>query len=148
MPSLLLDKNYRDAADGMMPFVKNATREERGIDIGGETMQEIVIEGDFERFSLRDMDTWGGYLRFVFRDTEAKDDEAIKWRGEMAMYSPELAGLLTAKTQLYIYRRQKVTIRTIRLINGREVSREDAEQEEWPEVTEEFNRIAQYEALR
>ncbi len=144
--SLLLDKSYQDAADGLMPFVKNATREERSVEFASDlTVQEIVIEGDFERFILSRMDMWGGHLRFVIRDTEATDDD-IAWRGEMAMHVPQLAHLMTAKAQMRIYRQQKVTIRTIKIINGREVSREDIEQEEWTEVTEEFERVAMRDA--
>ena len=147
MTSLLLNKSYRDAADGLMPFLKDATREERTEQFVGLTMREIVVEGDFEVFAVSLMDTWGGRLRVVIRDIEATDEDCA-WRGEMAMYSPQLAGMLTAKAQMSVYKRQQVTIRTIRLIDGREVSREDVEQEEWPEVTEEFERIAMREAFR
>lgn len=149
MPTVLLDKPYSEAADGLEKFVKNATREERTVDLGGEdnTTQEIVIEGDFEKFVLHLMDMWGGHLRFVIRDTEAKDEEAIQARGTVAMYAPELAHMMTAKAQMRVYRRQTVTIETIRRMGRRELSREEREEEEWTEITEEFGKIMQREAL-
>ena len=148
MPSMLLDKPYNEAADGLMRLVTNATREERTVALGGDlTAQEIVIEGDFERFVLSLMDTWGGHLRFVIRDTEAKDEEMIQARGEVAMQVPQLAHLMTAKAHMYIYKRQVVTIETVKRIGRREVSREQHDEEEWLDVTEEFGKLAQRELL-
>src|SRR5690348_5104341 len=102
MGLMLLDKRYDDAAEGLMRLVENGVQTERTTMIGNQELKEIIIEGDFEVFSLHRMDTWGGHLRFTIRDTEAKDEEAIQTRGTVAMYAPELAHLMTARAQMSV----------------------------------------------
>ena len=53
---------------------------------------------------------WGGRMKFVFRDTEAKTDEAIKFRGEMAMRNPQIAAMFTGKTSMVVYKQVKKEI--------------------------------------
>lgn len=148
MASLVLEKRCEEAADALTQFVKDATREERTVQIAEDmTAREIVIEGDFERFVLSLMDMWGGHLRFVFRDTEVKDDEAKEARATILEYVPELAHQLYAKAQLRVYRREIITTETIRRRGRQELSRETRDAEEWTEITEEFAKIMQRESL-
>lgn len=128
MPVMLLAKSYHEAADGLMPYVTHATREERTLTTpSGDPQQEIVIEGTLELFSLHLMDFWGGTLRFLLRDTEARDEKSQRERGFLAMQVPALANLMTAKTQMQVHKR--------------EVSHEHADGYEWRDVTQEFSDI-------
>jgi hypothetical protein len=150
MAKILLPKSYTEVADNLAKLIKGEVkREERTQQFGDVSVREIVLEGQVEFFALSLMDMWRGYVRFTIRDT-APTDEDREWRGEIAMWSPELAGLMTSPTQLEVERRQTVTIivTTKRLAGTRvlDTTEERSEQEVWDDVTEEFHRLAMRES--
>ena len=145
MPTLLLDKPYTEEAEGLMRFVKDAVRTEQTANNGA---QEIVIEGDFNPFIMHLMDTWGGHMRFVIRDTAPSEDEASRRAlADLLMAMHEMAHQLTAKAQMRVYRRQIITTETIKRAGRHELSRETHDEEEWEDVTTEFGKISQREWL-
>lgn len=142
MPTILLDKPFDEAAESVLKHVKNGTLTRETDDTGIEI---CVVEGDFQIFSITDMDTWGGHLKFVFRDTEAKDEEEIASRGQIAMLAPDLAHLMTAKAQMNVYRQREVVTTIIRTVGHREISRQTSTEMEWEDVTTEFGKMSERE---
>lgn len=148
MSGIPCTKPYREASDAFQKLLKNVERREIQEVEQHLTIDAIELIGDFERFDLDDMDTWGGRMRFIFRDMEAKTEEEQATRGELAMQVPELAALFTAKTILLAYKEERVTVCTTIIVEtirgGRCVDRkEDVQSEEtteWVDVSREFAR--------
>lgn len=112
-----LTKNFREAAEGLLRLLKNGTQQES--QEGGKHI--IAVIGDWQALDIDELDVWGGHLKFVLRDNEAKTSEELAERGAFALDFPELASLATSKTLLTVYR---------------EIQEED--HETWRDVTREF----------
>jgi len=135
-----LTRNYREAAEAMQRsgLVKDATVSEAEVD--GDN--EITVEGAFNVFDAREMGMWGGHVRFVFRDTEAKTDEAKEARGYFAMQAPQLATLFTSVATLMVYKRVPIKRQVRTYVDGRYDGETSEESEEWRDVTKEFHQKA------
>lgn len=114
MPAIPMSKNYREAADALLRLLKNGIREEK--EEGDAT--HIEVTGDWMALDADELDVWGGHLKFVLKNNEARSGEELAERGALAMEYPELAGLATSKTLLTVYREEGV--------------------EQWVDVTREF----------
>jgi len=134
---IILTKNYREAAEAMQQsgLVKDATVSDAEVDGGNE----MTVEGAFTVFDAHDMEMWGGHMRFVFRDTEAKTEESKEARGYFAMQAPRLAALFTSVATLMVYKRVPITQQIRTYVDGRYDGETSKESEEWRDVTEEFH---------
>ncbi len=103
MPTIPLTKNYQEAAESLLRLVKNGTRHERQ---EGEA-KIIEIIGDWHALDPDELDVWGGHLKFVLKDNEAKTANELVFREALAMNYPELTPLATSKTLLTIYRQEE-----------------------------------------
>lgn len=112
-----LTKNFREAAEGLLRLLKNETQQEsQG---GGKHIIEVI--GDWQALDPDELDVWGGHLKYVLRDNEAKISEELAERGAFALDFPELAALASSKTLLTVYQ---------------EIQEDD--HETWRDVTREF----------
>ncbi len=134
-------------------LVKNGVMTEKEEDIlgTGDMTPCIEVIGDFEALDLNDMDVWGGHLKFSIRDMEAKDEEEIQARGWIAMQSPELATLFTAKAAMLVYKQVTIITRTTTIVEqmvdgivqDRQQDVQERESEEWQDITREFGKRSQ-----
>jgi len=102
-----LNKNYKEASEVIQMYLKNVKVKKKTRKIGNDKQNIIEVYGDFKSFSIVDMDSWGGRLKFRFLDTEAKTEKAKKFRGEMAMNNPHVAGMFIGKTSMFVFRQVK-----------------------------------------
>lgn len=103
MPNIPLTKNYKEAAEGMLRLVKNGTRHEH--QEGGVNVIEVI--GEWKAPDPDEGKLWGGRLKFVFRDHEAKRETDLADRHSLAEAFPQLAAYVTSKTLLTVYKQDE-----------------------------------------
>lgn len=119
--------HYQDLAENVHKLLKGSKQEGRIVTIAERQSNLIEITGDFETFDLTELEWWRAHLKFELRDIEPQDEEEREMRGQVAMYAPELAALMTGKTTVTVYKQ---------------------DQDEWADITEEFMKRCQQHDLR
>jgi len=131
-----LTKNYEDAAEAVKKYLTNIKVFSKTREIGeGEKQNVIEVIGDFNHFSITDMESFEWHLKFEFLDVDPKSDEERKVRGELAMNNPHLAGMFTNRTSMFVYRR--VIKEVITKIDGKITS--EVKTDDWIDFTKEFH---------
>lgn len=138
----LQKKNHREAAELWKKQMKNVTESEAPGKVG---VTEIILEGEFTYFDRFELDNWGGpHMRFIFRgedEPKERDSGFYEMVGVIASQDKALAGILTAKATLQVFKQITIKTKTETWKDGRYQGTSEQETQDWEDVTAEFAKV-------